>query len=78
MFLKEKSLNYQYLIEIHHKLWAIFYSMITFYRDYGKIREKRGKKIVNMQLKGTVIRSRKAKKEKENVITNVRHLLYLQ
>lgn len=47
--------------------------MITFYRDYGKIGERKKK----MQLRSTVIRLRKTKKEKENVITS-EALVYLQ
>lgn len=54
-------------------MWAIFYAMITFYRDYGKIGERKKK----MQLRSTVIRLRKTKKEKENVITS-EALVYLQ
>lgn len=49
--------------------------MITFYRDYGKIGEK--KKIANMQLRGAVIRLMKTKKEKQNVIKS-EPLIYLQ
>lgn len=47
--------------------------MISFYRDYGKIGERKKK----MQLRSTVIRLRKTKKEKENVIRS-EALVYLQ